>query len=63
VQGHDLCSEQWFRASAKIIDMGCSLTFLLVRRILGFLRLGPGPMDERLSQRNRTDGVTGCRPS
>jgi hypothetical protein len=46
VQGQDLCSEQRFRESAKIVGMGCSLTFLLVRRLLDLLRLGPSP-DEK----------------
>jgi len=36
-------SEQRLRGSAKIVAMGCSLTFLLVRRLLDLLRLGPSP--------------------
>jgi putative transposase len=43
VQAQDLGSEQRFRASAKIGGMHCSVTFLLVRRLLGILRLGPKP--------------------
>jgi hypothetical protein len=34
LQAQDLCFEQRLRRSAKIIGMGCSLTFLLVRRLL-----------------------------
>ena len=43
MQAQDLGSEQRFRASAKIGGMHCSVTFLLVRRLLGILRLGPKP--------------------
>ena len=46
MQGQDLCSEQQLRESAKIVGMGRSLTFLLVRRLLDLLRLGPSP-DEK----------------
>jgi hypothetical protein len=43
VQAQDLGSEQELRASAKIIGMGCSVTFLLVRRLLDLRRFGPAP--------------------
>jgi transposase len=43
VQAQDPLSEQRLRASGKIASMGCSVTFLLVRRLLGILRLGPTP--------------------
>ena len=43
MQAQDLCSEQRFRASAKIVRVGCSIAFLLVRRLLDLLRLGPSP--------------------
>jgi len=43
VQAQDLGSEQELRASAKIVGMGCSVTFLLVRRLLDLLRFGPAP--------------------
>jgi hypothetical protein len=43
LQAQDLGSEQRFRTSAKIGGMGCSVTFLLVRRLLDLLRLGPSP--------------------
>ena len=43
MQAQDLCFEQRLRRSVKIMGMGCSLTFLLVRRLLGLLRLGPAP--------------------
>ena len=46
MQPQDLHLEQRFRESAKIVGMGCSLTFLLVRRLLDLLRLGPSP-DEK----------------
>jgi hypothetical protein len=46
VQAQDLRSEQRFHASAKIVGMGCSVTFLLVRRLLALLRLGQSP-DEK----------------
>jgi hypothetical protein len=46
VQAEDPASEQRFHASAKIVSMGCSVTFLLVRRLLDLLRLGPSP-DEK----------------
>ena len=36
-------SEQLLRESAAIVDMGCSLTFLLFRRLLDILRLSPAP--------------------
>jgi len=36
-------SEQRLRRAAKILGMGCSVTFLLVRRLLDLLRLGPSP--------------------
>ena len=42
-KAQDPLSEQRLRASAKIASMGCSVTFLLVRRLLGILRLGPAP--------------------
>ena len=37
----DPAFEQRLRRSAKIVGMGCSVTFLLVRRLLGLLQLGP----------------------
>jgi hypothetical protein len=43
VQAQDPLSEQRLRASAKIASMGCSVTFLLVHRLLGILGLGPAP--------------------
>jgi hypothetical protein len=43
VQAQDPLSEQRLRASAKIAGMGSSVTFLLVRRLLGILPLGPAP--------------------
>jgi hypothetical protein len=43
VHAQDLGSEQRFRTSAKIDGMGCSVTFLLVGRLRGILRLGPKP--------------------
>ena len=43
MQAQDLGSEQELRASAKIIGMGCSVTFLLVRRLLDLRRFGPAP--------------------
>jgi putative transposase len=43
VQAQDPASEQRFRASATIVDLACSVTFLLVRRLLDLLRLGPSP--------------------
>jgi putative transposase len=46
VHAQDLASEQQLRASAKILGMGCSVTFLLVRRLLDLLRLAPSP-DEK----------------
>jgi hypothetical protein len=41
VQGQDLGSEQRLRQPGRIVGMGCWLTLLLVRRILGLLGLGP----------------------
>jgi hypothetical protein len=41
VQGQDLCPEQRLRQSGRIVGMGCSVTFLLVRRLLDLLRIGP----------------------
>ena len=46
MQAQDPPSEQPFHASAKIVGMRCSVTFLLVRRLLDLLRLGPSP-DEK----------------
>ena len=43
MQGQDPCSEQRLRPSGKIIGMGCSLTFLLARKLLRLLGLGPAP--------------------
>jgi hypothetical protein len=43
VQGQDLCPEQRLRQSGRIVGMGCSVKFLLVRRLLDLLRLGPSP--------------------
>jgi transposase InsO family protein len=43
MHAQDPGSEQRLRGSAKIVAMGCSLTFLLVRRLLDLLRLGPSP--------------------
>jgi len=43
MQAQDPPSEQPFRLSAKIVGMGCSVTFLRVRRLLDLLRLGPSP--------------------
>ena len=42
MHAQDPSSEQRFRPSAKIVGMGCSVTFLLVRRLLDLLRLGCG---------------------
>jgi len=41
VHAEDPAFEQRLRRSAKIVGMGCSVTFLLVRRLLGLLQLGP----------------------
>jgi hypothetical protein len=49
VQAQDLCFEQRLRRPAKIVGMGCSLTFLLVRRLLGLLRLGPAPDQKEIA--------------
>ena len=43
MHAQDKSSEQRFRPSAKIVGMGCSVTFLLVRRLFDLLRLGPSP--------------------
>jgi hypothetical protein len=43
VQAQELTSEQGGCASARIIAMVCPITFLLVRRVLDLLRLGPTP--------------------
>ncbi len=43
VQAQDLFFEQRLRRPGKILGMGCSVTFLLVRRLLDLLRLGPSP--------------------
>jgi hypothetical protein len=43
VQAQDPRSEQRFRSSATKVDTACSVTFLLVRRLLDILRLGPAP--------------------
>ena len=48
MQPQDLRFEQRFRESAKIVGMGCSLTFLLVRRLLDLLRLGPSPDEKEI---------------
>jgi transposase InsO family protein len=46
VHAQDPSSEHRFRAPAKVVGIGCSVTFLLVRRLLDLLRLGPKP-DEK----------------
>jgi putative transposase len=43
VHAQDPASEQRLRRSAKILGIGCSVTFLLVRRLLVLMRLGPSP--------------------
>ena len=43
MHSQDSCFEQRLRRSGKIIGMGCSVTFLLVRRLLDLLRIGPSP--------------------
>ena len=46
MQAQDLVSEQGRCAPARIVGMACQITFLLVRRVLDLLRLGPTP-DEK----------------
>ena len=43
MHAQDPASEQRLRRPAKIVAMGCSLSFLLVRRLLDLLRPGPSP--------------------
>ena len=43
MHAQDPASEQRLRRPAKIVATGCSLSFLLVRRLLDLLRLGPSP--------------------
>jgi putative transposase len=46
VQAHDSSPDQRFLRSATIIDVNNPITFLLVRRLLKLLRLGPTPDDK-----------------
>jgi transposase len=46
VQARDSSPDQRFLESATIIDVNNSITFLLVRRLLKLLRLGPTPDDK-----------------
>jgi hypothetical protein len=43
LQAQDPASEQRLWGPVKILGMGCSVTFLLVRRLLDLLRIGPSP--------------------
>ena len=45
---------QRLRVSATMVDMACSVTFLLVRRLLDILRLGPSPDEKVKGARTRT---------
>jgi hypothetical protein len=46
VQAQEYPSEQLLCRRATIACMSCPVTFLLVRRLLDLLRLGPSPDDK-----------------
>jgi hypothetical protein len=46
VQALDSAADQRCRRSATIVAMGCSITFLLVRRLLDLLRIGKTPEEK-----------------
>ena len=46
VQAQEPGSDQGRRSCARIARVSCSITFLLVRKLLGLVGIGPGPEEK-----------------